>query len=182
MKEEQFDIKGYEGLYKISNLGNIKNRHNRYLKPFYNEYGYQRINLCKNSMKKTQYVHRLVAISFIPNPDNLPQVNHKDESRDNNYYQNLEWCDSEYNNNYGNHINKLSDALSLPIVGISSSGESFYYRSTRAAEIIIGSYSGNITAVLKGRLKTTKGFTFKYLTDQEIEQHKDELLPKLEDK
>lgn len=180
MVEVWKEIKGYEGLYKISNLGNIKNRYNRYLKNRCDKGGYQKITLRKNSISKTYYVHRLVAMAFIPNPEDKPQINHKNEIRDCNRADNLEWCTAKYNNNYGNRINNVSDALSIPIIGVSDSGESFYFRSGMAASIIVGALTGSITNVLKGKHHTTKGYTFRYLTENEIEEHKDELLPRIE--
>lgn len=99
------DIKGYEGLYQVSNLGRIKslgnlqNRKEKLLKVnIYN--GYCIVYLYKNNKKKSYLCHRLVAEAFIPNPDNLPQVNHKDENKLNNRVDNLEWCTSKYNVNY----------------------------------------------------------------------------------
>lgn len=91
------DIPGYEGIYIISDLGNIKSNYvNRLLKPSVDQFGYCRITATKNKKQKTLRIHRLVAQLFIPNPENLPQVNHKDGIKTNNFKNNLEWfTDSE---------------------------------------------------------------------------------------
>ena len=113
------DIKDYEGLYQVSNLGNIKSlefnnrttnhqKREKLLKSFCNKLGYQRVVLYKNKVKKQLLVHRIVAEAFIPNPNNLPQVNHKDGVRNNNAIDNLEWCNHKYNCNYGNFGKKVS--------------------------------------------------------------------------
>ena len=119
MEEEWRDIVGYEDKYQISNLGRVKslkdswgNCREKILKLRYDKDGYLIVNLCKNNKVNTQKVHRLVAEAFIPNPDNLPEVNHKIddfEHRSDNRVENLEWCTSEYNNNYGTHNKKLSE-------------------------------------------------------------------------
>ena len=98
--EEWKDIIGYEGLYQVSNLGRVR-RSGKILKGGYNNKGYHTINLCKKGISKSFFVHRLVAIAFIPNPNNLPIVNHKDENPKNNCIENLEWCTYKYNANYG---------------------------------------------------------------------------------
>ena len=104
------DIKGYEGLYQVSNLGRVKSLSKKYGHGKRNEKimacslrkdGYISVSLFKKSKGKTFGVHRLVAEAFIPNPDNLPQVNHKDENKQNNYANNLEFCTKKYNMNYG---------------------------------------------------------------------------------
>ena len=100
MVEEFKEIIGYEGWYWISNLGNVKSKF-RQLKPCINKDGYYVVNLCKENHMKTFYVHRLVALHFIDNPDNLPQVNHKDECKTNNCVTNLEWCTQQQNHDYG---------------------------------------------------------------------------------
>ena len=100
MKEEFKEIIGYEGWYWISNLGNVKSKF-RQLKLCINKDGYYVVNLCKENRMKTFNVHRLVALHFIDNPDNLPQVNHKDECKTNNCVTNLEWCTQQYNHDYG---------------------------------------------------------------------------------
>ena len=108
--EEWKSIPGYEGLYEVSNLGRVRSvercdRFNRkivskILKPNYVS-GYLRVGMYKNKTFKYYLIHRLVAQAFLPNPDNLPEVNHKDEDKSNNKVNNLEWCDRSYNMNYG---------------------------------------------------------------------------------
>ena len=99
-------IQGYEN-YVISSLGNVKSLNYRQtgkehiLKQSANEHGYQVVYLYKQNKRKHFLVHRLVAEAFIPNPDNLPYINHRDENSSNNCVSNLEWCTHEYNVNYG---------------------------------------------------------------------------------
>lgn len=126
MKKEIWkDIQGYEGLYQISNLGRIKSLERdiiysngkiqhykgKILTPNSDKDDYKTIKLCKNGIIKRYLVHRLIAITFIPNPDNLPCVNHKDENKQNNNIENLEWCSVAYNNCYGSRLEKLSSKM-----------------------------------------------------------------------
>lgn len=101
MIEEWRTIIGYEGLYEVSNTGQVRNYRGKLLRPGLNHNGYLKCVLCKKGKTKTIYIHRLVAQAFIPNPQDLPQVNHKDEDKTNNSVDNLEWCNSKYNVNYG---------------------------------------------------------------------------------
>ena len=128
MKEEWRDIQGYEGYYQVSNLGRIrrlerlvdhwrKNGHlrtqpERILKQWVGD-NRQRasVALCKEGKTIRIPVHRLVAMAFIPNPHNLPCINHKDENPCNNHVDNLEWCTYKYNSNYGNCKEKIKQAL-----------------------------------------------------------------------
>ena len=104
------EIKGYEGLYLVSNYGDVVNV-NRGLKiPQVNEDGYLRVQLSKGGVQKNHYVHRLVAETFIENPLALPCVNHKDENKANNFVENLEWCTILYNNTYGTRMEKVANA------------------------------------------------------------------------
>ena len=94
-------IIGYENLYKINNYGEVLSlRSNKILKPNNNGIGYFIVQLCKNGERKNYLIHRLVAEHFLDNPNNLPEVNHKDEDKSNNFVNNLEWCKHKYNMNY----------------------------------------------------------------------------------
>lgn len=90
-------IKGYEGLYQISNKGRVLSRGKKYCKIFLTSKNYCQVSLCKNSKQKSFRLHRLVAEAFVPNPNNLPQVNHIDGDKLNNNDWNLEWCDNKHN-------------------------------------------------------------------------------------
>jgi hypothetical protein len=110
-KEIWKDIPGYEGSYQVSNYGRVKRLEHiapnnirlseKISTQFKNQNGYMIVILSKNGEGKKFQVHRLVAQAFLPNPNNLPFVNHKDESRIHNNVENLEWCTAKYNSNYG---------------------------------------------------------------------------------
>lgn len=111
MEEIWKDIAGYEGLYQVSNLGNVKSffdnngkRRDHILSGGNDTDGYKLVLLYKDKKRSTKRVHRLVAEAFLPNPDNLPQVNHKDEDKSNNCVDNLEYCSLLYNIRYGTGI------------------------------------------------------------------------------
>lgn len=107
------DIDGYEGLYQISNYGQVKslkdnhgNPREKILKFGKDRYGYLFVNLYIQGKKKFFLIHKLVSNAFIPNPNNLKCVNHKDENKENNVVDNLEWCTHQYNINYGTCIQR----------------------------------------------------------------------------
>lgn len=104
------DIPNYEGLYSITEDGQVWSyRKKRFLKPYDNGIGYQTVSLFKDKIGKQLLVHRLVAITYIPNPNNYPEVNHKDEKKWHNEVSNLEWCDHIYNNNYGTRNQRMGN-------------------------------------------------------------------------
>lgn len=125
MEEIWKDIKGYEGLYQVSNLGRVKSlgryqkaklgsiqyRGDRLLKPWLRK-DYLTVRLVDNGKGKNYSIHRLVAEAFIDNPDNLPCVNHKDFNTKNNVATNLEYCTVLYNNCYGDRLKRQAASLS----------------------------------------------------------------------
>ena len=119
--EEWRDIKGYEGIYQVSNLGNIRSldrmikhfpkdyfQKGKILKPGQSTNGYLMVILMNHNKRKTRNVHRLVAEALLENSEGLEEINHKDEDKTNNRVDNLEWCDHKYNANYGNRNKKIS--------------------------------------------------------------------------
>ena len=111
------DIPGYEGLYEVSNTGRVRSLNyngtgkTKVMKLSTNKLGYKKVGLCKDGKRKVYFIHRLVALAFIPNPNNYPIINHKDENPSNNAVWNLEWCTQKYNINYGNCRKKISEAI-----------------------------------------------------------------------
>lgn len=105
MKEIWKEVKDYEGLYWVSNIGRVKSKR-KILKPIKGEY--LKVGLSKNGIQRTYTIHRLVAQAFITNKQNYKCVNHKDENKHNNNLTNLEWCSNLYNINYGKRNEKVS--------------------------------------------------------------------------
>lgn len=160
MKEIWKTIKGYEN-YQISNLGNVYSSFvNRKLSPGKTQDGYYYVGLRdENSVRKNLFVHRLVAQAFIPNPENLPIINHKDENPSNNTVENLEWCSYSYNNTYNNsHLKR----------GMKQGDETFQYNingelvktyySARLASKTLGISNSNIDEATK-----KQGFSHGYI-------------------
>lgn len=171
------DIPGYEGRYQASTYGRIKslertvsfgNRNrtitSRIIKPFFCSAGYLYVRM--PDRKKS--VHRLIALTFIPNPDNLPQVNHMDEKPINNRVENLEWCTPKYNSNYGTRKQKLSElnknhlSLSKRVIQYSVDGKFIAsYPSLREVERITKFNHGNLSQAIM-KQKTAYGFLWQY--------------------
>ena len=103
-------IEGYEN-YQISDTGIVMNKKTGKELKQQEKKGYMNVNLFKNGKKINKLVHRLVAQTFIPNPNDYPQINHKDENPKNNKVNNLEWCTAKYNSNYGTHKDKIKKRM-----------------------------------------------------------------------
>ena len=155
------NIKGYEGLYGITSCGKVWSyRRKKFLKPVADGKGYLCVNLCKDGKVKSYRTHRLVAEAYLPNPENLPQINHKDENKTNNCLQNLEWCDASYNTNYGTRNEKLSNSKKIPILQYDLDGN--FIREWVSATDVGREVKGNIVNCLKGRYKSAYGYIWKY--------------------
>ena len=160
--EEWRDIKGYEGRYQVSSFGRIKSliRGGKILSTRINEHGYEKISLNNNyGTRKTFSVHRLVAEAFIDNPNNYPQVNHKDENKTNNIVENLEWCTGKYNSNYGTGKIRSGIKQGKKIICIDTGQE---FDRIREAARVYGICHNNIVECLKGKRKTAGAYKWKY--------------------
>lgn len=157
----------------VSNKGRIKSvlRDERILKPQINSKGYERIRITIDRVKKSFKVHRLVAEAFIPNPDNLPQVNHIDGNKRNNVVENLEWVTNKANAHHAikNGLWKSvyigaareNESRKKPIIGIAPCGLRKEFNSVAEAERFMN--SRHISDVLNGKRKHVKHWTFMYI-------------------
>ena len=163
--EEFRDIPGYEGMYEVSNLGRVR-RDGKILKPL-KDSGYLQVHLSKNGIAKKVLIHRLVALAFLPNPQNLPCINHKDEDKTNNYVNNLEWCTYEYNSNYGTRNErageKISEKKSKPVLQYDKTGNFIReWPSMIKVEEELGINQSNISQCCLGNRNSAGGFIWKY--------------------
>lgn len=182
-KEIWKDIKGYEGLYQVSNLGQIYSYYtNRLLTPSFSEGGYLRIMLYKNKTRYTIHIHKLVATAFLPDRttfksmpdevrssidlDNL-QVNHKDEDKTNNRVDNLEWCTHKYNAHYGTAIIRrvVKQSISIEQFDLNGNFIKKWDGIAEAGRFFTDTYNAprrNIQNALKGRGRTACGYIWRY--------------------
>ena len=168
------DIQNYEGLYKITQDGRVWNCNLfRFLSPRQSVNGYLRIGLTKNGVKTTYSIHRLVAETFIPNPNHLPQVNHIDENKLNNNINNLEWCDYLYNNTYGTRIERVvkTNKNRTPVKCIETNE---IYASQGQAARSIGRYNAPIGYACKTG-GTAYGYHWRFMSKEEYENETNNL-------
>lgn len=186
-KELSRDVEGYEGLYKVSNLGNIKSadrfvKHSgkhtriqkgRILKNLLNAHGYSEVGLYNTDGKAhRQRVHRIVATAFIPNPDNKLEVNHIDEVKTNNHVENLEWCTRLENERHGTKRERSTAGTDYKEIGRKNSKEVYQYDTNgelikvwpSLAEInrTLGYSQGNISMCCNGKIEKVYGSIWKY--------------------
>lgn len=214
-KEEWKDIKGYEGRYRISNHGRIYSILTNIIRKQRLNKGYPTIKLNVNNKEKTFFVHRLVALHFVENTEEKPEVNHIDENKENNHYTNLMWCTPKENSNWGTRRERVSSTLKLfhmrpfslkqrpkiKVVNLRKGRKriiksdstryvekrveystGFYgskevyvvdkktgeiidrFASIKAAARFYGLRQSNISDVCAGRVKTTGGYNFKFVS------------------
>ena len=149
----------YYLIYDTGKVWSIRN--NKFLKPQLTRDGYYSVDLCLNGTDKVVKIHRLVANAFIPNPENLPQVNHIDENKTNNNVNNLEWCTPEYNNNYGSHNARIAKTKGKPVTCIETN---ITYQSLAEAERQTGAAKSVIHRCCNGKGYTAGGYHWKYAT------------------
>ena len=179
MEEEIWkDIKDSEGLYQVSNLGRVRSLNYRnckgYIKvmsPYISRGSYYHLRIRQHGhLIRSVDVHRLVAETFISNPNKLPQVNHKNENKLDNRVENLEWCDSMYNNHYGTRLERLTETFTnkygKPVKCVET-GEC--YRSVMEVARKYGFNQGNISNACVNRhyTYTAHGYHWKFITLEE---------------
>lgn len=172
-------IKGYEGVYEINELGqvrsvdrivklkdgSIRKRQGKKLKLFVNKLGYSTIRLQKNGIAKTYLVHRLVAEAFLPNPDSLLEIHHLNHDRKDNRIQNLMWVSrSEQRDEHWRAAQSKTKGNRLRVVG---NGIDKIYNSAKAVERELGVNRYDVMRVAKGIYKKTKGYKI-YFADASV--------------
>lgn len=181
-KEIWKPIAGYEGLYEVSNFGNVASLNYRQtgnrvvLKLNKLKAGYSLAHLSKGGEEKAFLVHRLVAEAFIPNPNNDKYVNHKDEDKGNNNAYNLEWCSHKYNDNYGTRNERLSaihtnsERMSMPVIATLPDGTEEYYPSMMEVGRVLQKKSAHthVSQAVKGIRKTAYKRTWRLAEREEI--------------
>ena len=173
MAETWKDIQGYGGYYQISDAGNVRSltridcsNHVRKAgtpKMILNQYGYNKVCLSKDGIEKRFFVHRLVALHFVDNPNGLECVNHLNEDKTDNRAVNLEWCTREYNNNFGTRNERIARIQSkkTAMIDVTTGHVLRVFESAHEAALAIGGDESSICKVRNGKRKTAYGFMWK---------------------
>ena len=182
LNEEWRPVKGFEGYYEVSNQGRVRSldnyrrvcdvngvEHMRFVKGVVRKLqllpnGYVSVSLKSMGKHRRFNVHRLIAETFIPNPHNLPEVNHKDEDKSNNRVDNLEWCDRLYNANYGTGRQRMIMTKSRQIEQLTLDGRHVaYYDSGNEAARMTNYNRTSIHKALNGTQNTAYGYQWRYV-------------------
>ena len=187
MEEVWKDVVGYENLYRVNNFGEImtlekdiwthnktrvQHRPAKKLKAYKNMWGYMKVKLYKDGIKKEQFVHRIVAMAFIDNPENKPCINHIDNDRTNNNVSNLEWCTYQENSDWAKIQGRkvmteecrqkiLATRIRKPVIGTDPEGNEYYFDKVRAVEDM-GFDTRGVIDCCKGKRAHFKGFVWRY--------------------
>jgi len=176
-------LPGVTGI-EVSNFGRVRTldrvvssvrrtylKKGRILKQRDNGKGYLQLGFHVNGKQVTKLVHRLVAQAFLPNPDNLPQVNHKDCNPSNNCVSNLEWCNNSYNQIYREKFGiSNTESRGVPIFAVNlTTLKVSRFRSQHEASRVLGVYQANINSVIRGRYKQTGNFWFVNVDDNAVD-------------
>ena len=175
--EEWRSVTGYEGYYEVSNFGRVRSLDREVtmkngvcrktrgkilsLSRYNSASNYRAVTLSVNGISKKESVHRLVALAFIPNPDNLPEINHKDENKQNNRVDNLEWCDRKYNNTYGTAKIRAAITQGKPVLQMRNGEIINAWPSQGLAAMFTGASQSGISACLRGECMTSGGYEWR---------------------
>lgn len=181
MEEVWKDVEEFEGRYEVSNRGAVRSWVDKHgnrrtepkaLKPRKDHKGYLFVTLCKDGKMKNFRIHRMVAWAFVPNPQNLPQVNHLNEDKTDNRACNLEFCTQTYNNNYGTHNEKIAKArlnhpaMSRPVLQFSPSGNLVKeWPSLMEVQRQTGWRHGHISRCCHGKCQSAYQHVWRYSDD-----------------
>lgn len=178
MVEEWKDIQGFEECYQVSNKGKVRskdrwvkngNKSNRFVKGqeivgCSDKDGYKIVLLSKNNKKTHWRVHKLVATTFeLPNPNGYVEINHKDDNKENNHLDNLEWCSRSYNNTYNGKAIRTGKTQMVKIAQFSLDGK--FIRNWDSAKIVereLGFCNTSINSCCRGKAHTAYGYVWKY--------------------
>ena len=181
MQEIWKDIEGYEGLYQVSNFGRVKsldryvlrNGNSLFVKGIVwsqlNNRGYLAVRLCNSGKYKNYLVHRLVACAFVENLNNYTEVNHIDENKHNNHFDNLEWCDRKYNVNYGSRADKFSNSMKGKLAG--KNNPRYGKKGTMTGKHLTPEQRNKISVKLLGRIWVHKGTETKRIIKDELDKY-----------
>lgn len=179
MSEVWKPIEGYEGIYEVSSLGRVRSlertlidnkgrRHpvpSRILKPK-NDRGYCKVFLCDLNKRKECFVHRLVAQAFLPNPNNYPVINHKDENPHNNHVDNIEWCTISYNTRYGTGMARHIEHTVFRVKAVEQldlqGNHIAFFESISEAARATNCHKAVISKVCKGQAQTSGGYKWRF--------------------
>lgn len=194
-QEEIWRIYPEFNFIEVSNLGRVRSK-DRYvpsknggkrlakghlLKQYQERGGYMRVKFKVNGETKSILVHRAVAICYIPNPDNLPEVNHIDNNRTNNTTSNLEWCTRQYNQDYKKNFGTSPAQLfGCPVFAVNlKNGKVLRFETQSEAARQLGIPSSNINRVIKGEINTAGGYWFtedeSEITEEKIQEIRDKM-------
>ncbi len=173
-------MKEWMKFYDVSPSGEVKSLDREYvnsrgqkrtvkshvLKTSQDRYGYEKVTLRCHGYDLNTTVGRLVAEKYIPNPKNLPQVNHKNENQLDNRVENLEWCTAKYNSTYGTRTERSAISRSKPLIAMDYEHDEEYFTSAGKAAETLSLKQGNISACLRGEQCQSGGYTFRYANEE----------------
>lgn len=178
-------VVGFEGYYEVSSLGRVRSVERLLVDKIGRRYvwpsvvlspskavrtGHLWLYLSKNNRRERFFVHRLVAMAFIPNTDNLPFINHKDENSQNNRVDNLEWCTNKYNVNYGTALVRMAQKNMIPVIGTDKDGNEYRFASIKEAGEKTGACRKDIAHCCRKLpyRQTAGGYRWRYAEKNEL--------------
>jgi hypothetical protein len=176
LKEEWKPVVGYEGYYEVSNKCRVrsiertatnkyrngqKRVHGVLRRTEVNHFGREQVVLSKDGKTKKYFVYRLMAAAFIPNPNNYPEINHKDENPMNNTLENLEWCEHLYNCNYGTRNKRISKYVRKQTIIVDGKGKEYIFTSRHDAAVFLNVVDSAISDAIRYKRIVNKKYIIK---------------------